>query len=527
MTTPQNTPHQPAVDAPRPIEPARRSLRLILAAHQAELLIAAAVFLSAAALFALIQWATPGIVGNDGYYHIKMAQLIRQEGVKPTFDALPYTILNAADYYDHHLLFHLLLVPFAAGDPAADGGAALTQGAKLATVLLPALAVVALWWLLRGQRVPYAAAWAMGLFAMSEAFLYRMSMARAQSGAVIILALAVHWLLTGRHKALAPLGFVFVWFYNAFPLLLVVAGVYVVAVFLLERRVAWAALVYPLLGIVLGVVVNPYFPENVVFIAGHLLPKVGESAVPVGNEWSPYESWTLVQNSGAALAAVLLGTLALGWREDRIDLASLVGLGLVGVFGLMLFRSRRFVEYFPVFALAFLALASAPLVRGWLAQATEQRPWRRLAPILAMLGLATLLTLTVRDARALVADSKPADLYAEAMLWLREEAPPGSLVFQTDWDDFTRQFFYAPHLRYINGLDPTFMQIHNEVLYNEWVDITRGRRNLPGATIRDRFNAAYVFSDLDHNAFLDKAANDPVLKEVYRDQYAVIFAVGE
>ena len=158
-----------------------------------------------------------------------------------------------------------------------------------------------------------------GLFAVSEAFLYRMSMARAQSGAVIILALAVHWLLTGRHKWLAPLGFVFVWFYNAFPLLLVVAGVYVVAVFLLERRVAWAALAYPLLGIALGVVVNPYFPENVVFIAGHLLPKVGESAVPVGNEWSPYESWTLVQNSGAALAAVLLGTLALGWREERID----------------------------------------------------------------------------------------------------------------------------------------------------------------------------------------------------------------
>jgi len=478
-------------------------------------------------LFALIQWATPGIVGNDGYYHIKMAQMIRQEGLKPTFDALPYTILNAADYYDHHLLFHLLLVPFAAADPAADGGAALTQGAKLATVLLPALAVVAVWGLLRGQRVPYAAAWALGLFAVSEAFLYRMSMARAQSGAVIILALAVHWLLTGRHKWLAPLGFVFVWFYNAFPLLLVVAGVYVVAVFLLERRVAWAALAYPLLGIALGVVVNPYFPENVVFIAGHLLPKVGESAVPVGNEWSPYESWTLVQNSGAALAAVLLGTLALGWREERIDLASLVGLGLVGVFGLMLFRSRRFVEYFPVFALAFLALASAPLVRGWLAQATEKRPWRRLAPVVAALILAALLTLTVRDARALVADAKPADLYAEATLWLREEAPPGSLVFQTDWDDFTRQFFYAPHLRYINGLDPTFMQLHNEVLYNEWVDITRGRRNLPGATIRDRFNAAYVFSDLDHNAFLDEAANDPILKEVYRDQYAVIFAVGE
>ena len=61
--------------------------------------------------------------------------------------------------------------------------------------------------------------------------------------------------------------------------------------------------------------------------------------------------------------------------------------------------------------------------------------------------------------------------------------------------------------------------------YNEWVDITRGRRDTPGATIRDHFNAAYVFSDLNHDAFLDEAADDPVLEEVYRDRYAVIFAV--
>ena len=487
-------------------------------------LTAASVFLAAVALFAVVQWATPGIVGNDGYYHIKMAYLMRQEGLKPAFDALPMTILNAADYYDHHLLFHLFLAPFAPADPAADG-AALTQGAKLATVVLPALAVVAVWWLLRGQRVPFAAAWALGLFAVSEAFLYRMSMTRAQSGAVIILVLAVHWLLTGRHKWLAPLGFVFVWFYNAFPLLLVVAGVYVVAEFMLARRVAWSALLFPAVGIALGVVVNPYFPENVIFIAGHLLPKVGQSAVPVGNEWSPYETWTVVQNSGAALAAVLLGALALGWREERIDRATLVGLGLAGVFGLMLFRSRRFVEYFPPFALIFLAFAAAPLLRGWLAQPAAGRPWRRLAPAAALVALAALLALTIRDARALVADSRPADLYADAMLWLREEAPPGTTIFQTDWDDFTRQFFYASDLRYINGLDPTFMQLYDETLYNEWVDITRGRRDTPGATIRDRFNAAYVFSDLNHDAFLDEAADDPVLEEVYRDQYAVIFAV--
>lgn len=517
-----------------------RGRRAAAGAVWREIVTGLGLFAAAVALFAAVQWATPGIVGNDGYYHIKMGYLIRQEGLKPTFEALPHTILNPDAYYDHHLLFHMFMAPFAGVDPAVDGGAALAQGAKIAGVVLSALSVLGVWWLLRGQNVPYAAVWALGLFAVSEAFLYRMSMARAQSGAVLLLALALHWLLTGRHKWLAVLGFVFVWFYNAFPLLMVVAGIYVVAVFMLERRVAWMALVYPAVGIVLGILINPYFPENVAFIAGHVLPKLGEPTAAVGNEWSPYQTWTLVRNSGHALAAVLLGTLALGWREDRIDRASLVGLGLVGVFGFMLFQSRRFVEYFPAFALIFLAFTSAPLLarRRAAFAAGQNRRGYAAAAVAGLLLLAGLTLVTIRDARDLVANNKPADLYTDAMLFLREHS--GSLsaapsdptddlptVFQTDWDDFTRQFFYFDRARYINGLDPTFMQMHDEALFDEWVAITRGRVETPGAIIRDRFEAEYVFTDLEHTAFLRAAEGDPALREIYRDEYAAVFVVVE
>jgi hypothetical protein len=505
------------------------SWRAIVTGSRVRVLLSGAGVLAVALiLFALIQWATPGIVGNDGYYHIKMGYLIGREGLTPAFEALPFTILNQAAYYDHHLLFHLFLALFAPVDPAVDGGAALTQGAKFSSVILPSLAVVAVWWLLRGRRVPYPAVWAIALFAVSEAFLYRMSMVRAQSGALLILVLALHWLLGGRYRLLALLGFVFVWFYNAFPLLLVVTGVYVVAVWLLERRIVWAAIGYPILGILLGLIINPYFPENLVFIAGHLLPKFGESAIPVGNEWSPYQTWTVVQNSGFALAAFLLGVLAIGWREERIDRASLVALGLAVVFGFALFKSRRFVEYFPPFALIFLAFSSAPILREWQTRARDYSPVRRLWPALAAGGiLAGMVWITIVDARALIADSKPADQYAEAMLWLGREAPRGTTIFQTDWDDFTRQFFYFDNARYINGLDPTFMQQYDEALYDEWVAITRGRVEAPSELIRERFGAQYVFSDLEHTAFMKVAAADPDLLEVYRDDYAVIYSVQD
>lgn len=44
--------------------------------------------------FAIVQYATPSLAGNDGYYHMKMGYLIRTQGLKPDFPYLPYTILN-------------------------------------------------------------------------------------------------------------------------------------------------------------------------------------------------------------------------------------------------------------------------------------------------------------------------------------------------------------------------------------------------------------------------------------------------
>ena len=508
--------------------------REYLASRQARVLLTAIpLFALFVALFAAIQFATPGLAGNDGYYHIKMGYLIRQEGLKPVFAALPHTILNAKAFYDHHLLYHVYLALFANIDPAVDGGLQLTQGAKLASVVLPALSFLAIWWLLRSQGVPWAALWTVGLFAISEAFLYRMSMPRAQSGSLLLLVLGLLWLLNGRYWRLLPLGFVYVWFYNAFPLLLVVAGVYLVATWMLTHRFAWQALFYPAVGIGLGLLINPYFPQNVAFITSHLLPKVGESATKVGNEWTPYLTWTLVENSGLALAAVLLGALAMGWRDKRVERNTLVAFGLVLVFGFMLFKSRRFVEYFPPFALIFLALSISPLLANWLAhwrtrKLVRKRPFLTyLLPTAAALLLLFPLFVSIRDARDLIDNSKPASRYADAALWLQANSASGAKIFQTDWDDFTRLFFYNSDAIYTAGLDPTFMQLEDPELFDEWVAITQGKVEHPSAAIRSRFAAQYVFTDIKHEAFLERAAGDPDLVELYRSDDAVVFAVKQ
>lgn len=501
------------------MQKALQMLRTWTGRNSAELGYGLGLFAILFGFFAFVQFGTPALADNDGYYHMRMGQLITLYGLRPDFPWLPYSVLNNEAFYDHHLLYHAYLALFV-GDGSPQ---ALIWGAKIASVIMPALAGVALWSLLHTQNVPWAWFWSLGICALSQAFLYRMSIPRAQSASLVVLILALHWLLTKRYWGLLPLGFVYVWLYNAFPLLIALAGIYALAALVTERRIAWVAVVAPSIGIALGLLINPYFPENISFIIHHLAPKIGQPETSVGSEWYPYDTWTLLNNSGLALGIWILGIFALMWQNERIDRAQLTAFLLSIFFGFLLLKARRFIEYFPPFALIFCALAWAPLLKQW-SKSSSQRFW---GALIAVGLLAPALGSTLGAARLVMTDSVPASRYAEASNWLKQHTPAGSMVFQTDWDDFPRLFFYNTNNHYLIGLDPTYMQRFDPILYDEWVAITRGKTKAPGELIRSRFGSSYIISDLNHKDFLREATKDPYIKEVYRDSDAVIFVVDQ
>jgi hypothetical protein len=470
---------------------------------------------------AWIQFSSPDMPDNDGFYHIKLASLMRTEGLKPAFTWLPQSILNENEFYDHHFLFHVALTPFTFGD--------LRLGAKWAAVTFATLAFLAVWFLFHRQRVPYSWLWALGLLGLSEAFLYRMSITRAQSFSLALLALGFLWLLERKHKHLAVLAFLFVWMYDAFPLLVALAVLYVIAVGLIERRLEVQPVLFISAGIALGLLINPYFPDNIAFSVRHMLPKLLDAtSVRVGNEWYPYETGQLLENSLPALVAFASGILALGLSSRKMDVKTAFALLVSLLFGLMLFQARRFVEYFPPFALIFAAFAWTPLLELQHTEASRAASSLRIKlPFMALLLSVSLgLLRTLPAAHARMDDLKPYDLYAGSARWLEQNTNEGELVFQTDWDDFPRLFFYNTHNTYLIGLDPTYMQLYDEERYNLWVPLVRGEVNQPSQFIANVFQAHYVHSDLKHGAFLRRAAADPYMTEVYRDDQSVIFKVN-
>lgn len=471
---------------------------------------------------AVIQFSTPHLPDNDGFYHIKFAWLMRTEGLKPEFPYLPVSILNANDFYDHHFLYHVALIPFTFGD--------LLFGAKLAAVTFSALAFVAVWYLFERQKIPFAWLWALALLGVSEAFLYRMSISRAQSLSLGVMALGLLWMFEGKYKHLSILSFLYVWMYNAFPLMFALAGLYSAAILLTEKRLDLRPMLWVAAGTAAGLILNPYFPNNLIFTYHHFIAKFElADSIKVGNEWYPYDTGQLLRNSPLALLAFASGCFALGnsGRKMNARIATVFFAALF--FGVMLFNARRFVEYFPPFALIFAAFAWSEIFDFEKDPAPEFSSKLRTFAPMSVLAIAILagMVKSFPVVQNQLAKSKPYDLYAGSSAWLAANTKKGELIFQTDWDDFPRLFFYNTHNTYLAGLDPTYFQIYDPALYGEWVSITRGEVETPSALIRSDFGARYVHSDLNHGDFIEQAENDPGMREVYRDDQSVLYELLE
>jgi len=117
-------------------------------------------------------------------------------------------------------------------------------------------------------------------------------------------------------------------------------------------------------------------------------------------------------------------------------------------------------------------------------------------------------------------ESDPRDYYAKGTAWMRANIPAGELVFNTDWDDFPRLFYYDPTHVYTSGLDPSYLFDKNADLSRLYDRITTGDQDDPGPLIRDRFGSRWVFSDntKDHDGFFDQALRSGWFDRVYEDE---------
>ena len=221
---------------------------------------------------------------------------------------------------------------------------------------------------------------------------------------------------------------------------------------------------------------------------------------------------------------------------------------------LMTARWKRFAEYFPPFAILFVAFTLESFWRGravfsrlpedmmadlqpfldrqeTAATAKEikhEETWKivKAGFVAAALGVALFANVyrTSKD----IHDSEPRDYYAKGAAWMRANIPPGEMVFNTDWDDFPRLFYFDPTHVYTSGLDPTYLLDKNADLSRLYDKITTGDEEDPGPLIRDRFGARWIFSDnKDHDSFYNNAMKSGWFDRAYDDKDCFVLHIRD
>lgn len=506
-------------------------------------------------IFWQLQFSTSAICCGDfdGYYHIKWTRTLwdsmKASKFPPAFPWLPLTTLNPKDYVDHHLLFHIIQIPFATfSDPRL--------GAKIASALFGGLAVFSCYWLLIRYRVRYALVWLIALLACSSPFLFRMNMAKAPPLAIVFLVIAIYLFFKRKYWPLLPLSLIFTWTYDLFVLLIMAAVFWAVTIAVTEKGFAWRPVVYVLAGCAAGMIINPYFPHNLQLLFEHMQIKLTASDfdTKVGSEWYPYDSWEFLGNSAVACIAMLVGYIAFEPSERRRGHYPIFFLLLSTALMIMTARWKRIAEYWPPFAILFAGFALKPWLEGYrpylsrlpadvleelkpfldregVPAPEEESNWRDLLRTTAVaavaLALSIFLFFNLRSTVKEIGQSERHDYYRAGAAWLLTHVPPGQIVFNTDWDDFPRLFYYDSSHYYVSGLDPNYLFDKNPDLSRLYDRITLGQETDPGPLIRDRFGARYVFSDNAHHDFFEHARLSGWFDIVYEDTECTIMYIRD
>jgi len=501
-------------------------------------------------IFWKLQFATEAICCGDfdGYYHVKWSQMLweglRNGAFPPVFTWLPLTTLNPYDYVDHHFLFHIFQIPFTFGD--------LRLGSKIASIIFASLALISCYWFLIHFRIRYPLVWLVALLASSTPFLYRMNMAKAPPFAIIYLIAGIYLLFKGKYWPLIPLAFIFTLTYDMFVLLILAVLIWVGVIAWTERRFEWRPIAWVFLGTAAGFIINPYFPQNLQLFYEHLRMKleVSDFTTKVGQEWYPYSSWEFLGNSLLACVAMVVGYVAFDPADRKRAHHPLFFLIFSTVLMIMAARWKRSVEYWPPFAVMFAAFALQPwlvgarsvftrlpseilaelepfLDRNEPAPEDSRELWQTIFAGVAAVVMGVVLAFNLYYTTGDIDSSRPHDYYRAGAEWMRANVPPAQIVFNTDWDDFPRLFYYDPTHNYVSGLDPTYLYDKDPALSKLYERITLGKEEDPGPLIRDRFGARYVFTDNGHDEFFANAIDSGWFDIVYEDAECTILRIRD
>ncbi|MDD4607266.1 MAG: hypothetical protein PHS07_02965 [Patescibacteria group bacterium] len=511
------------------------------------------VILFSVTIFSYFQ-ISPTLTDPDSFYHTKMALLMKDQGIIKNFPWLQYTVVTGEKYVDHHLLYHIILIPFITlfPDPLI--------GIKFSVIILSTLTVLTFYWLLKKLKIKPTWLY-LGLLLTASPWLYRMSLAKAQPLSMIILFIGIYCLFKNRPWSLLCLSFIYVWSYGGWILLPFITIIYCLIISLsanykdynkflsetfknLFAKQKIKLILSTLSGSILGIIINPYFPQNINFYWQQIF-KIGilnyGNKISVGMEWYPYNGLSLLY---VLIIIMILWIFSFIWSSNQRNKSKKVFslLFLSIIFCLATLKSGRYVEYFvplTILAIGYSLNNFWPTVNY--KSIIQKIKHSFLGPQRFILSIITIyliigmgffvyfgLVRVIIDTQKNITNGFDLNKFKYSSQWLKDNTPLKSTIFHSCWDEFPALFYHNDQNNYLVGLDPTFMYNYDKNLYWQWENLVWGnppintdyKKNFKNnkkldindynlsEIIKNNFNSSYIFLEKNRHIELDKVLNN-------------------
>ena len=465
------------------------------------------VFILFLTMISIMQFTVPEIIGYDGWLHIKSADLIRNNGFTKQFPYTTESILSQ-NYADTQFLFRVLLIPFT--------WLGLINGAKLASILFATLAFTFFYWYLKKISINYPLFWTTIYAISSVNLMYRFLLPRAMPLAIISLILTLYFIDKKMYKSLLITSLLFTWLYHGFIIQLLIITIYLIINSIINKRLDLKLILYPLAGIALAIIINPYFPNNIQLLYTQIF-KVNLLGNLYNVEWKPWNIKELL-TFNYLLFIISITTIITLIKNKKLQKKPLVFLTLSIIFLIAMIKTRRMQEYYAPFTILFASFS--------LNSHTSKFKTKRALRYISTIGLILIAIFSLIHLNTYIKNNHILPWYKDGAEWLENNVPKDSEVFINGYT-FNYLFLKNSDLRYTHGIDLTYSYLYNKDNLNRYISVLQGKDPGYNIIIED-YNSDYVFvgklkQDLKLFEYIIKYGDDFEL--LYEDESVGILKV--
>jgi hypothetical protein len=316
--------------------------------------------------------------------------------------------------------------------------------------------------------------------------MYRFLLPRQMPLVIALLILTIYFLQRKKYLFLGLTSLVFVLLHSSFVFQLILILLYFILEKIFSKKFDFKILLYPFTGIILGLVINPYFPNNIYLLYTQIF-KVNLIANLYNVEWKAWPFIGFLKNNILVLFYIAISVFILV-KNKKITKLQTFYFSLTLFFFIYTIISRRMQEYLIPFSILTLSL----LLNNYIERFDKNKllTYVKIASILLLIILGIINFTLLRNE---VIDNNFLSNYNNCADWMKSNVPKNSLIF-TNAYAFPYLFSKNSDLIYTHGIDLTYSYLYEPKKFERYMGVLQ-------ATIEDNqdyivtdYNPDYVFS---------------------------------